>query len=144
MKALLFVLVLVAVLVYTLNSGQPQTAQTALHTSARAAADTPFFTLKKQGADVVLNWATDVADEGRVEVQKSFNERSFETVAVLKNEGTKARQKQTYVDKMPFQRTAHEVKTIYYRLKFVEPNLIYTYSKTLSVVWEMEDFRPVQ
>ena len=144
MKALLFVLVLLAVLVYTLNSGQPQTAQTQVHASALVSAETSFFTIKKQGADVVLNWATDAADEGRVEVQKSFNERSFETITVLKNEGTKARQKQTYVDKTPFEKTAHEVKTIYYRLKFIEPNLIYTYSKTLSVVREMDDFRPVQ
>ena len=140
MKPLLVVLVLLSFFVYVLNLGQPQTA----HTSAIVAVENPFFAVKKQGADVVLNWATDAADEGRVEVQKSFNERTFETVMVLKNEGADARQKHTYLDKTPFERTVHEVKLIYYRLKFVESDLIYTYSKTLSVVRETEDFPPVQ
>ena len=140
MKALLLVVVLLSFLIYKLNTGQPQT----IHASAFAAVETPFFTVQKQGADFVLNWATAAADEGRVEVQKSFNEQTFETVAVIKNEGENARQKHTYLDKTPFERTVHEVKLIYYRLKFVEPNLIYTYSKTITVVRETEDFPPVQ
>ena len=140
MKALLFIVVLLSFFMYKLNSGQPQTT----HTSALVALDPPFFTVRKQGANVVLNWATDAADVGRVEVQKSFNEQTFETVANLKNEGVNARERRMYVDKTPFERTAHEVKVIYYRLKFVEPNLIYTYSKTVSVVRETEDFAPVQ
>jgi hypothetical protein len=139
MKALLIV-ALLSFLMVALNSKQPQTE----HTSALVVMDKPFFTIKKQGSDVVLNWATDAADEGRVEVEKSFNEQAFETVTVLKNEGAKARERRMYVDKTPFEKTAHEVKIIYYRLKFVEPNLIYTYSKTLSVVRETEDFPPVQ
>lgn len=139
MKALLLVSLL-SFLMVALNSKQPKTE----HTSALVVMDKPFFTIKKQGSDVVLNWATDAADEGRVEVEKSFNEQAFETVTVLKNEGAKARERRMYVDKTPFEKTAHEVKVIYYRLKFVEPNLIYTYSKTLSVVRETEDFPPVQ
>ena len=140
MKALLIIVVLFSVLIYALNTAQTQTS----HTSALVATDRPFFTVQKQGSDFVLNWATDAADEGRVEVQKSFNEQTFETISTIKNEGANARQRHTYIDKTPFERTVHEVKLIYYRLKFVEPNLIYTYSKTVTVVRETEDFPPVQ
>lgn len=139
MKAL-FLIALLSFLMFALNSKQSQTVQT----SALVGIDKPFFTIKKQGPNVVLNWATDAADEGRVEVQKSFNEQTYEAVATLKNDGINPRQSRTYVDKTPFEKTAHEVKVIYYRLKFVEPNSIYTYSKTLSVVRETEDYSPVQ
>lgn len=140
MKTFLFVLVLLVIAGFYLNSGQPKNS----YTSALVAVDTPYFTVQKRGADFELNWATNAADEGRVEVQKSFNEQTFETLAVVKNEGTNARQRHSYLDKTPFERTVHEVKLIYYRLKFIEPNLIYTYSKTVTVVRETEDFPPVQ
>jgi hypothetical protein len=98
-----------------------------------------YFMSQQLGNDYQLTWATDVEQKGvRLELEKSFNERQFETIAVFENAERKA---YAYLDKTPFERTAHEVKIIYYRLKQVTQNQTDTYSKVISIVRE-EDSQP--
>jgi hypothetical protein len=98
-----------------------------------------YFKVEQQDRDFLLTWATTSEQkETRLELEKSFNERQFETLAVFKGTDRNALKTYAYLDKTPFQRTAHEVKIIYYRLKQVDENNIYTYSKVISIVREDE------
>lgn len=104
-----------------------------------ACLDTAYFTVQQQGRDFVLNWATASENkDARLELQKSFNERQFETLIVVKGTDRQAFKAHTYIDKTPFERTAHEVKVIYYRLKQIEANQTYNYSKVLTIIRETE------
>jgi hypothetical protein len=69
-----------------------------------------------------------------LELQKSFNERQFETIVIFKGSDRNTLKTYAHLDTTPFERTAHEVKTIYYRLKQVDENQTYTYSKVISIV----------
>jgi hypothetical protein len=99
-----------------------------------------YFSAQQLGHDFELTWATNSEEkDSRLELQKSFNERQFETIAIFKGADRNTLKTYTYLDTTPFERTAHEVKMIYYRLKQVEPNQVFTYSKVVSIVRE-DDF----
>ena len=94
-----------------------------------------YFSVLQVGRDFQVSWATTSEEKNtHIELQKSYNEREFLVISVFK--GTDRNTPKTYVhlDETPFERTAHEVKTIYYRLKQVDANQIYTYSKVVSIV----------
>ena len=102
-----------------------------------------YFTAQELARDVQLIWETNAEEkDSRIELQKSFNERQFETLVAFKGTGRNALRAYAYVDTTPFARTVHEVKTIYYRLKLVEANQVFTYSKVVSVVREDNDAAP--
>jgi thioredoxin-related protein len=93
-----------------------------------------YFTVQELGPDAQLTWETNAEQkDSRIELQKSFNERQFETIAAFKGTGRNAARAYAYMDTTPFARTVHEVKTIYYRLKLVEANEIFTYSKVVAI-----------
>lgn len=98
-----------------------------------------YFKVQQQGHDFSLTWATTSEQKDtHLELQKSFNEREFETLAIFKGTDRNALKTYVYLDKTPFEKTAHEVKIIYYRLKQVDENKIYTFSKVISVAREEE------
>jgi hypothetical protein len=93
------------------------------------------FSVQQLGRDFQLTWATNSeAKNTHLELQKSFNERQFETLALFKGVDRNTLKAYSYTDTTPFERTAHEVKIIYYRLKEVDANEIFTYSKVVSIV----------
>lgn len=92
------------------------------------------FSVQQLGRDFQLTWATNSEQkESHLELQKSFNERQFETLVILKGADRHVLKTYAYTDSMPFERTAHEVKIIYYRLKQVESNEV-SYSEVISIV----------
>ncbi len=94
-----------------------------------------YFSAQQLGRDFQLTWATNVEEKNSsLELQKSFNERQFETLAIYKGADRNALKTYAYLDTTPFARTAHEVKIIYYRVKQIDANQIYTYSKVISIV----------
>jgi hypothetical protein len=96
-----------------------------------------YFTVQELGRDAQLTWETNAEQkDSHIELQKSFNERQFETLAAFKGAERNALRAYAYVDTTPFARTVHEVKTIYYRLKLVEANQVFTYSKVVAIVRE--------
>lgn len=98
-----------------------------------------YFSVQQWGHDFQLTWATTSEQKDtRIELQKSFNERQFETLAVFKGADRRTQKAYMYADTTPFERTVHEVKVIYYRLKVIDDNQTFTYSKTLSIVRENE------
>jgi predicted dithiol-disulfide oxidoreductase (DUF899 family) len=114
------------------NSNVPATQSTGL----------AYFSAQQLGNDYQLTWATNSEQkESRLELEKSVNERQFETLAVYKGADKNALKTYAYMDTTPFARTAHEVKIIYYRLKQVDANQVFTYSKVISIVRD-EDSQP--
>jgi hypothetical protein len=131
------VLAVAAVLVLGTTLGLKQTETKVA--AVAAPENITYFMSQQLGNDYQLTWATNAEQKNvRLELEKSFNERQFETIAVFESAERKA---YAYLDKTPFERTAHEVKIIYYRLKQVTPNQADTYSKVISIVRE-EDSQP--
>jgi hypothetical protein len=94
-----------------------------------------YFSVQQLGRDFQLTWATNSEQKDtRLELQKSFNEREFETIALFKGADRNTLKAYDYLDATPFEKTAHEVKIIYYRFKQVDKNQIYTYSKVITIV----------
>jgi hypothetical protein len=135
MKTLLISIAIILFLMTQLGSKEVENS----NESAITPTNLTYFKVQQQGHDFSLTWATNAEQKDtRLELQKSFNEREFETLAVFKGTESNALKTYAYLDKTPFQRTAHEVKIIYYRLKQVDENQIYTYSKVISIVREDE------
>ncbi len=135
MKALIVSIGIILLLMTQLRSKEVQSSNESAITPKNLA----YFKVEQQANDFLLTWATTSEQkETRLELEKSFNERQFETLAVFKGTDRNALKTYNYLDKTPFQRTAHEVKIIYYRLKQVDENQTYTYSKVISIVREDE------
>ena len=87
------------------------------------------FTAQSQGQTVILNWvtATELNNRG-FEIQRKIVEGNFATVGFVKGEGTTTNQKEySYVDK-----NLTDGK-YFYRLKQLDFNGEYEYSKTIEV-----------
>ena len=135
MKTLIASIAIILFLMTQLGSKEVENSNESAITPTNLA----YFKVQQQGHDFSLTWATTSEQKDmRLELQKSFNEREFETLAVFKGTETNTSKTYAYLDKTPFQRTAHEVKIIYYRLKQVDENQTYTYSKVISIVREDE------
>jgi hypothetical protein len=126
------ILAVAVVLVLGTTFGLMQTENKAA--AVAAPENIAYFMSQQLGNDYQLTWATNAEQKDvRLELEKSFNERQFETIAVFDPAERKA---YAYLDTTPFERTAHEVKIIYYRIKQVEANKIYSHSKVISIVRE--------
>jgi hypothetical protein len=135
MKIQILAVAVVLVLGTTLGLKQTENKAAAVAAAVAAPENIAYFMSQRLGNDYQLTWATNSErKESRLELEKSFNERQFETLAVYKGADRNALKTYAYLDTTPFARTAHEVKVIYYRLKQVEPNQIFTYSKVISIV----------
>jgi hypothetical protein len=105
------------------------------NTTTMNPANLAYFSVVQLGDDFQLTWVTTSEEkDSHIELEKSYNEREFQVVEIFK--GTERNTPKSYVhlDTTPFRRTAHEVKIIYYRLKQVDANQIYTYSKVITIV----------
>jgi thioredoxin-related protein len=133
MKWLLASLILILFSMTQLGSDKVENSKDSIITPTNLT----YFTVQELGRDAQLTWETNAEQkDSRIELQKSFNERQFETLAAFKGTGKNALRAYAYMDTTPFARTVHEVKTIYYRLKLVEANQVFTYSKVVVIVRE--------
>lgn len=135
MKTQLLIIAIILSLMTYLCSTKRVNANNSASISSKLA----YFSVQQLGRDFQLTWATNYEENNtRLELQKSFNERQFETLALFKGADRNTLKAYAYTDTMPFQRTAHEVKIIYYRLKQVDKNEVYTFSKVITIVREPE------
>ena len=101
--------------------------------------DLVYFTAQKQENKVYLNWAT-VSERNivRYEIQRSYNARDLETLSSFLSLG-RAGDKNIYTfsDTTPFEKPESTSSNIvYYRIKQVDFNNTFEYSKTLAVAKE--------
>lgn len=101
--------------------------------------DLVYFTAQKQENVLLLNWAT-VSERNivRYELQRSDNARDFETLTSFLSLG-RASDKNVYsfLDKSPFEKVEGvSPSIIYYRVKQVDINNTFEYSKVIAVVNE--------
>lgn len=90
------------------------------------------FTASRQEQDVILNWTTaSEIDASHFEIERSFDARSFEKIgSVPVQQQQAALRYYAFMDSSPFKATK---TTLYYRLKMVDLDRSYTYSRIVSV-----------
>lgn len=96
------------------------------------------FVAKKQQNATLINWATaSEQDNARFDLQKSFDARNFKTIATIKGVGT-TNQEQSYTfldENKECSNTASN--TLYYRLKQIDFNGTFDYSKIIAVIGDI-------
>lgn len=101
--------------------------------------DLRYFSAENQNNQALISWALVSDLVYVVELEKSFNNRDFETIATLNDYATPTRNVYSFLDKTPFRNANNAVfSTVYYRLKQVDANHIFEYSKII-VVKEMNE-----
>ena len=101
--------------------------------------DLRYFSGQNQNNEVVIKWALASDLINVIELEKSFNARDFETIATLKDYATSERNVYSFLDRTPFRNANNQVfNTVYYRLKQIDVNHIFEYSKII-VVKEMNE-----
>ena len=100
-----------------------------------------YLTGQKQEKGVLINWATASAvSTVQIELQKSFNARDFQTIAALKDYETTAKNVYSFLDNTPFNAVNNSLfNTVYYRLKQIDANHTFEYSKVIAIVKEAKD-----
>jgi Ice-binding-like/Secretion system C-terminal sorting domain len=100
-----------------------------------------YFTGQKQDKGVLVNWATASALNGvQIDVQKSFNARDFQTIATFKDYETATKNVYSFLDNTPFNGINNSLfNTVYYRLKQIDANHTFEYSKVIAVVKEARE-----
>jgi hypothetical protein len=89
-----------------------------------------------QGNNIFLKWTTgSERNIVQIELQRSFNNRDFETLVTFPSAGQVDQNKDyTFTDKALFEKAENvSKKRVYYRLKHVDFNNIFKFSKTLMV-----------
>jgi len=91
------------------------------------------FTATKQRDNIILNWATAQEINSSVFViERSYNGKSFEPIAKVKAAGNSSNIiKYSHADYNP--KSAQKATTVYYRLKMVDIDETFEYSKTVVV-----------
>jgi hypothetical protein len=96
--------------------------------------DLRYFSGQNQNNEVVIKWALGSDLMNVIELEKSFNARDFETIATLKDYATSERNVYSFLDRTPFRNANNQVfNTVYYRLKQIDVNHIFEYSKIITV-----------
>jgi hypothetical protein len=96
--------------------------------------DLRYFSAENKDNQVSISWglASDLIYV--IELQKSFNARDFETIAVLQDYAMPEKRVYSFLDKMPFKNADNVAfNAVYYRLKQIDANHIFEYSKIIVV-----------
>jgi hypothetical protein len=101
--------------------------------------DLVYFNAQNQNNEVLINWAFASTMVNAIELQKSVNARDFESIVGFQKGSASATNIYNFLDKMPFRNADNVVfSTVYYRLKQIDANHIFEYSKVI-VVKEMNE-----
>jgi hypothetical protein len=100
-----------------------------------------YFNGQKQEKGVLVNWSTaSPLNTVQIELQKSFNARDFQTIATLKDYETLLKNVYSFLDNTPFDAVNNSLfNTVYYRLKQIDANHTFEYSKVIAVAKEAKD-----
>lgn len=100
--------------------------------------DLVYFSAKNQEKGVLLNWATaSERNNSRVELQKSFDARDFESLSTFSQTETTDKKSYTFLDVTPFEKRDNTTaSTVYYRLKQTDASHAFDYSKIVAVTNE--------
>jgi Ice-binding-like/Secretion system C-terminal sorting domain len=92
------------------------------------------FDAKKQQNATLINWVTaSEQNNARFDLQKSFDARSFKTIATIKGMGTiNEAQSYTFLDENK-EHGNNAINTLYYRLKQIDFNESFNYSKIIAI-----------
>lgn len=96
--------------------------------------DLQYFRAENKDNQIFITWGLGSELRNVMELQKSFNGRDFETIATLPDYATPQKNVYSFVDKMSFKNTNNQVfNLLYYRLKQIDANHIFEYSKVVVV-----------
>jgi hypothetical protein len=96
--------------------------------------DLKYFNAQNKDNEVLISWAFASQMVNAIELQKSFNARDFESVVGFKNDASLVKMDYTFLDKTPFKNADNMAfNTVYYRLKQIDANHIFEYSKIIAV-----------
>lgn len=98
--------------------------------------DLVYFSGQNQEKAVLLSWATaSERNNVKVELQKSFNARDFESLSTSTTTETTDRKSYAFLDTTPFEKADNPTASIvYYRLKQTDASHTFEYSKIISVL----------
>ena len=96
--------------------------------------DLQYFRAENKDNLIFITWGLASEQRNVIELQKSFNGRDFETIASLQDYATPQKNVYSFLDKMSFKNAKNAVfNTLYYRLKQIDANHIFDYSKVIVV-----------
>ena len=96
--------------------------------------DLQYFRAENKDNQIFITWGLGSDLRNVLELQKSFNNRDFETIATLQDYATPQKNVYSFVDKMAFRNANNQaLNLIYYRLKQIDANHIFEYSKVVVV-----------
>ena len=96
--------------------------------------DLQYFRAENKDNQIFITWGLGSDLTTVIDLQKSFNGRDFETIASLKDYATPQRNAYSFLDKMSFKNANNVVSSLaYYRLKQIDANHIFEYSKVIVV-----------
>ena len=96
--------------------------------------DLQYFRAENKDNQIFIMWGLRSELRNVIELQKSVNGRDFETIASLQDYATPQKNVYSFSDKMPFKNANNQVfNLVYYRLKQIDANHIFEYSKVVVV-----------
>jgi hypothetical protein len=96
--------------------------------------DLQYFNAQNKDNEVLVSWSFNSEMMNAIELQKSFNDRDFVSIVGFKNDASFVRFNYTFLDNTPFKNAENVAfNTVYYRLKQIDANHIFEYSKVIAV-----------
>ena len=96
--------------------------------------DLQYFRAENNDNQIFITWGLGSELTNVLELQKSVDGRDFETIATLQDYATPQKNAYSFSDKMSFKNADKVVSDlIYYRLKKIDANHIFEYSKVIAV-----------
>jgi hypothetical protein len=96
--------------------------------------DLRYFSGENQNNEVLVSWAFASQSVNVIELEKSFNARDFTSIASFIDAIPPQSSTYSFLDKSPFKNENNLFfKTVYYRLKQIDANHIFEYSKIIMV-----------
>jgi hypothetical protein len=96
--------------------------------------DVRYFSGENKNNQVLISWALASQPANVIELQKSFNARDFISIASFMDAVPPQTSTYSFLDTSPFKNENNLIfKTVYYRLKQIDANHIFDYSKIIEV-----------
>jgi hypothetical protein len=96
--------------------------------------DLRYFSGENKNNQVLISWALASQPANVIELQKSFNARDFISIASFMDAVPPQTSTYSFLDTSPFKNENNLIfKTVYYRLKQIDANHIFDYSKIIEV-----------
>jgi hypothetical protein len=96
--------------------------------------DVRYFSGENKNNEVLITWALASQPANVIELEKSFNARDFISIASFTDAVPPQTNTYSFLDTSPFKDENNLIfKTVYYRLKQIDANHIFDYSKIIAV-----------